>query len=208
MPQRKYPFVKGTCYHVYNRGHNKQTIFLSYNDYARYLTRLDEYLKKHPVTLLAYCLMPNHIHLLLSQDTEESIEKFIHRLHTSYTMYFNKKYERIGAVFQGRFKAKPVATDEYLLHVSRYIHLNPMDLSVKNRILNLNQYPWSSYKEYIKINETKRSFSKPERILNYFGSDIKKSKGKYKYKHFVEDGLKVINKSTLEVINNGNLPLL
>ncbi len=208
MPQRKYPFVKGTCYHIYNRGHNKQTIFLSNNDFTRYLTRLKEYLKKHPVTLLAYCLMPNHIHLIISQDDEEPIEKFIHRLHTSYTMYFNKKYERVGAVFQGRFKAKPINTDEYLLHVSRYIHLNPSELSSQGRTLSLSlrRYPWSSYKEYVK--DIKNIFSNPNRILNYFSTNHNTSSSKLKYKHFVEDGLKSMNPSLIGDISNGNIPNL
>jgi len=111
MPARNQVFIPNGYYHVYNRGHNKQPIFLHYKDYQRYLTRLKEYLKKHPVTLLSYCLMPNHIHLLLRQNGDESIDRFIHRLHTAYTKYFNIKYERLGAVFQSRFKAKLIESD-------------------------------------------------------------------------------------------------
>src|SRR3989344_6976488 len=101
MPQRKYHFVRNNYYHIYNRGHNKQDIFLSSKDYVRYLRRFKEYLTKNPVTIIAYCLMPNHLHLILRQDDDYSLESFIHRLHTAYTMYFNRKYERLGAVFQG-----------------------------------------------------------------------------------------------------------
>src|SRR3989338_7697833 len=149
MPARPQIFIPNGHYHIYNRGHNKNPIFLQTKDYQRYLKRLEEYLKKHDVALLCYCLMPNHVHLLMRQNGDESIERFIHRLHTAYTMYFNKKYERIGAVFQGRFKAKLIETDEYLIHVSRYIHLNPLEiLRAQGPALRLDKYPWSSLKEY------------------------------------------------------------
>ena len=206
MSARTAIFTAGGFYHVYNRGHNKQTIFYEAKDYQRYLKRLREYLEKHEVTVLAYCLMPNHIHLILRQDGDESIDRFIHRLHTAYTMYFNKKYERVGAVFQGKFKAKPIDTDEYLLHVSRYIHINPVELldtqpqglalSVK-----LEKYPWSSYGEYVenRLNPLCDSTI----IRNYFSNSP--MRGKTTYRSFVEEYLGISTSERLAEISSGNL---
>ncbi len=204
MNQRTIPFQPNSYYHVYNRGHNKQTIFLDYKDYARYLKRLKEYLKKHDVILLAYCLMPNHVHLLLYQKGEESIDRFIHRLHTAFTMYFNKKYERVGAVFQGRFKAKLIDTDEYLLHVSRYIHINPIELlHAQGRALNseLEAYPWSSYGEYVSARSTR--LTDPTSILNYFSGRSKSEKTTYK--SFIEEYLNDASADRLAEISDGKL---
>ena len=204
MSARPPIFTAQGYYHVYNRGHNKQTIFYDAKDYRRYLKRLGEYLKKHEVTLLAYCLMPNHLHLLLRQDGDELIDRFIHRLHTAYTMYFNKKYEKVGAVFQGRFKAKLINTDEYLLHVSRYIHSNPMELFHAQglaMILKLAAYPWSSYGEYLK--PLSMLLCNPTIILNYFSNSP--LRGKTTYRSFVEEYVGITNAERLEEISGGNL---
>lgn len=193
-------------YHVYNRGHNKQTIFYDAKDYQRYLKRLHEYREKHEVTILAYCLMPNHVHLLLRQDGDESIDRFIHRLHTAYTMYFNKKYERVGAVFQGKFKAKAIDTDEYLLHVSRYIHINPVEMfdSQPQGLalrLELERYPWSSYGEY--VDSKSKPISDSTIIRNYFSNSP--MHGKLTYRLFVEEYLGMTNPDRLAEISSGNL---
>lgn len=137
-------FIQGGFYHVYNRGNRKQDIFLHTKDYNRYLDRLKEYKNKHFISVIAYCLMPNHIHLLLRQDGPDPVSTFIQRLHTSYTMYFNKKYNQNGHVFESRFKAKIVGSDDYLTHLSRYIHLNP-----KGMVKKLSAYEWSSYPAYL-----------------------------------------------------------
>lgn len=150
--------------------------------------------------------MPNHIHMVLCQEDTESIGKFIHRLHTSYTMYFNKKYERVGAVFQGRFKAKIIETDEYLLHISRYIHQNPLEiLRAQGPALKLEEYLWSSYGEYTKKNCSK--FCDTEIILNYFHNSTLE-RGTLRYKEFVEEGLNELDQSSLESLSAGNFPNL
>lgn len=206
MSARPPIFTPQGYYHVYNRGHNKQVIFYDAKDYQRYLKRLGEYLGKHEVTLLAYCLMPNHIHLLLRQDGEGSVDQFIHRLHTAYTMYFNKKYDKVGAVFQGRFKAKKIDTDEYLLHVSRYIHINPVELFASHAqgpalSVELEEYPWSSYGEY--INPRLRPISDPNIIHNYFSN--LPLRGKTTYRSFVEEYLGMTSTDRLAEISGGNL---
>ncbi len=203
MPARQPIFSAQSFYHIYNRGHNKESIFLHYKDYSRYLKRLEEFLTKHNITLLAYCLMPNHIHLLLRQNGDESPVKFVHRLHTAYSMYFNKKYERVGSVFQGRFKAKLVDSEEYLLHVSRYIHLNPLEIvRAQGPALNsLLAYPWSSLKEY--ADASLPHISDPNILLSYFASRNKPN-SQQNYLTFVEDQLSIIP-DRLQEISDGKL---
>lgn len=195
-------FTHNGVYHVYNRGHNKQQIFLSYKDYLRYLKRLSEYREKHPVTILAYCLMPNHIHLLVRQDSEIEIAHFIHRLHTAYTMYFNKKYERVGSVFQGRFKAKAIEPEASLLQVTRYIHINPLELlRAQGPALKLESYEWSSYATY--IGHRTDTFVDPSVVLNLMGKNSESAP--IKYKELIEQSLPKTESDLLEDISNGNL---
>lgn len=203
MPLRRVIFLPNYFYHVYNRGHNKSIIFRNKRDYIRYLTKLKQYLKQHSITLVAYCLMPNHIHLLLRQNNDNSINSFIHRLHTAYTMYFNKKYDHLGTVFQGRFKAKLIEGDEYLLHLSRYIHINPLEV-MQNYNQKLEKYFWSSYREYIKSREKNR-LCNTKIILDYFSIKLKSTKRK-KYQEFVESYIKNVDNAIIKDINEGNLP--
>jgi putative transposase len=128
-------------YHVYSRGVNKALVFKTEKDYAVFLGLLKRYLSptasakpdrhKYPtyydkIELIAYALMPNHFHLMLHQlDDERALASFMRSIMTSYSMYFNKTYERVGPVFQSSYKAKLITNDKYLHHISRYIHLNP-----------------------------------------------------------------------------------
>jgi hypothetical protein len=123
--------------------------------------------------------MPNHFHLLLRQDTNKSISSFMHRLTVSHAMYFNKRYDRVGHLFQGRFQVKPIIKDEYLLHLSRYIHLNPLKLIGSNS--NLEKYPWSSYAEYLDT-DCKEGICKKEIILQQFNISYPSEE----YKKFVD----------------------
>lgn len=101
---------------------------------------------KKIVAFNAYCLMPNHFHFLLKQERDGGISEFISKLINSYTKYFNTKYKRVGPLLQGQFKAVHIDSDEQLLHVNRYIHLNP---SVAYLVKMLRDYRWSSYPEYL-----------------------------------------------------------
>lgn len=133
-------YAPESYYHIYNRGVNKRKIFLDGQDYRVFLNLLKRYLSKEEIKdtkgrlydsmfgqieLLAFCLMPNHFHLLVYQKDSEAMSKLIHKISGSYTLYFNKKYKRSGPLFQDRFKASQILIDEYLIHISRYIHLNP-----------------------------------------------------------------------------------
>src|SRR3989344_398883 len=167
---RKIPLATNQIYHIFNRGVNKNDIFFSQKDYNRFLAAAKHYIIKNskfsyekspvdnneandPVSLasgpkieiLAYCLMPNHFHFLIKQLVDDGITIYMRRFMNSYVHYVNVKNKRLGPLFQGRFKNVLVDSDEQLLHVSRYIHLNPL---VSNLVANLDDYPWSSYFTY------------------------------------------------------------
>lgn len=133
-------YVEDADYHVYSRGVNKQPVFIDEFDYLYFLEILKRYLSNEPkvsssrvtykhfapeVTLIAFCLMPNHIHLLVHQKNKDSISRFMQSVMTSYSMYFNKRHKRVGPVFQSRYLARRIDSEGYLHHISRYIHLNP-----------------------------------------------------------------------------------
>lgn len=133
-------YAEDSYYHIYNRGVNRQDIFLTDYDYTVFINLFKRYLSKEPVLdfkkreypwlyndlkLLAFCLMPNHYHLLIFQMSPTAMTKLLQGVSTSYTMYFNKKYKRVGPLFQDIFKASRISNDAYLEHISRYIHLNP-----------------------------------------------------------------------------------
>lgn len=147
MGERKTPFVAGEFYHLYNRGNSKQVIYRDPEDYLRFLQLLRiantdssfklKYLKDEAgvphsgvpmVAIGAYCLMPNHFHILLSPLTDNGVTVFMRKLATGYSMYFNNKYERTGSLFEGKFKAEWVGDDRYLKYLFAYIHLNPVKL--------------------------------------------------------------------------------
>ena len=207
MPSRNIikTYVADGYYHIYNRGVEKRDIFIDEQDCKLFLFYLKIYLSpkadilqvktsglrinryllhnlSQELSLLSFSLMPNHIHLLVKQYTRDGIIKLMRRLSTSYVMYFNKKYQRVGALFQNRYKATLVRTDHYLLHLSRYIHLNPMHV-VKSPINFLN---FSSYPYYLR--EKKSSWIKPDEILSYFKTTQAKDLGNLiSYENFIKE---------------------
>ncbi len=158
-------YAKNLYYHIYNRGNGKQDIFLNKEDYLFYIDRLEKAIKKHKVKLICYVLMPNHIHLVAKQQTDVPIYRFISSLHTSYSMYFNKKHQRVGHVFQDRFKQVIIENDNQLLYLTKYIHRNPVAAGIVNTITD---YPWSSFHEYTKI--TAWMFCDKDIIVGLLGS--------------------------------------
>ncbi|MBI2024200.1 transposase [Candidatus Giovannonibacteria bacterium] len=153
---RKEGFSNGEFYHVYNRGVDKRIIFIDNYDFGRFLQGIEEFntiepigsiyensfnnkskkmpLKMPLVNLVAYCLNPNHYHLILKQRENKGIEKFMHKLGLGYAKFFNNKYKRSGSLFQGKFKAKHINTNEYLLHLSAYVNLNSKAHRLGNRV--------------------------------------------------------------------------
>ena len=141
---RTYSEVK--VYHITIRGIDKQNIFLDEYDKNKFISILKETKEKYNYEIYAYCLMDNHVHLVI-YDKEQKISKIMQSIEISYVFYFNMKYDRIGHLFQDRFFSKKVEDREYLKMVCRYIHQNPL----KAGIGKTEKYRWSSYKEYIQF---------------------------------------------------------
>ncbi|QDR79539.1 transposase [Sporomusa termitida] len=145
MPREAREKSESGIYHLMLRGINKQNIFEEEEDRKRFLETLGTYKKLSNYMLYGYCLMDNHIHLLIKEQ-EESISQIIKRISSSYVYWYNQKYERCGHLFQERYKSEVVETDAYFLVVLRYIHQNPLQAGITQ---NVSKYLWSSYHDYI-----------------------------------------------------------
>ncbi len=214
---KKPKFVENQIYHIFNRGVDKRKTFLNNEDYFRFIHDLFEFNDKEIVSnvfyyfnkqtkemdfqyikekrkprkliveILIFTLMPNHFHLLLKQKKENGIVKFMQKLGTGYTNYFNKKYKRSGSLFQGRFKAVLVSDEAHLINLPFYIHTNPLELNYGSSTpidgLNvLENYKWSSFPDYV----GKKNFpsvTSREFLLEFFG-------GKKEYKKATKEWLK------------------
>lgn len=193
-------YVPNSYYHIYNRGVEKRTIFQDPQDYKVFLSYLKQYLSPNPpnisirksrksnnlhqeITLLAYCLMPNHFHFFVKQKNEKSIEKFMRSLTTKYVMYFNKRHNRVGGLFQSRYKAVKINSEKQFTYITKYIHRNPTGLAgmIPARHQKLSEYPYSSYSNYLgKINQ---SWVQPQEVLSLFSQ----SNPSLTYQFFVEE---------------------
>ncbi len=200
---RKQKIASGGIYHIYNRGVEKRSLFLDDRDYNRFIYNLAVFndikpalnsgrksiiglaekeiksiKQKRPlVNIIAFCLMSNHYHLLLEQEENDGISKFMNKLGVGYANYFNLKYQRVGPLFQGKFKSVLVNNEAHFLYIPHYIHLNPLDLvmpswregSIKEtkKALNfLNSYKWSSYGDY--TDKTNFQFLDKHILFEYF----------------------------------------
>ncbi len=199
MSIRKVNLVSGEYYHIYNRGNSKQVIFQDEEDYQHFIKLLFlsngefnfkfQFIGKNDiydfnrglrlVSIGAYCLMPNHFHLLVTQIEGGSISKFMQKLTTGYSMYYNKKYERTGSLFEGKFKSEHANIDNYLKYLFSYIHLNIIKLiqkdwkevGIKNKneaTDYLNEYKYSSYLDYLGIDRKENSILNREDLPDYF----------------------------------------
>ena len=165
MVQSPRKYASSNIYHVVARGVCHCIIFEDDKDRGRFLDYLDEVLKNNRGTLLAWCLMDNHYHLLLKVD-QARLSEAMKWLNSSYALYFNSTHERDGHLFQGRFKSEPVETDEYLLTVIRYIHQNP----VKGGIVPTCDFRWSSYRSYLgRCTAEHRQITSPDCGLHLLG---------------------------------------
>lgn len=198
MAIRKISFAEDEYYHLYNRGNSKQIIFQENEDYFHFIkllyisnqqknfairnlsknifqTKITEKL----VEISSYCLMPNHFHVLVKQTENGSISKFMQKVSTAYSMYYNKKYKRTGGLFEGRFRSQHVSSDKYLKYLFSYINLNPLKLIDKNwkekGIRNkrealefLQNYIYSSYCDYLGSNRPQSVILDRNLFMNYF----------------------------------------
>ena len=139
---------EGALYHVTCRGDNRERIFVDDADRQQYLLYLHRYRTQLGFHLLCYCLMPNHVHLVIETFSSAPISKAMLCVSTRYTQYFNKRHGRVGHLFQGRFHSRLIESDPDLLVVSRYVHLNPVKAEL---CATPQEYPWSSYAAYIGV---------------------------------------------------------
>ncbi|MBI2065460.1 MAG: transposase [Candidatus Zambryskibacteria bacterium] len=199
MSIRKVPFIQDEYYHVYSRGNDKRKIFHDHTDYNRfqkllYLANSDKNFRLETIKNVyeiergdrlvfigAYCPMPNHLHILIKQNSENGISKFMQKFLTGYSMYYNIKYERTGSLFEGKFKVEHLGNDGYLKYVFSYIHLNPVKLIYpdwkesglgdKKRVLSfLSKYTYSSFLDYIMINRPENAILDRNEFPDYFPS--------------------------------------
>lgn len=204
MSLRKVNFAKGEYYHIYNRGNSKQKIFRDKEDYLRFIALLyiantsDKFniydLKKYAnsdiyekeksdslVSIGSYCLMPNHFHILITEKAEGGISNFMQKLSTAYVMYYNKKYERSGSLFEGKFKSKHIDKDNYFKYLFSYVHLNPIKLiqkdwkekGIKNKteaIKYLNKYEYSSYLDFVEEERFQNKILDLKEFPKYFSN--------------------------------------
>lgn len=153
MARKPRTLIVGGIYHVTSRGNERQAIFRDDHDRKRFLERLANSAASHHVRVYLYCLMPNHVHLLVETPLG-NLDRFMGSLLTGYTVYFNRRHQRIGHLLQGRYGAQVVEGNEYLLKLSRYIHLNPVQVEdlqaqpLPERLRRLCEYRWSSFREY------------------------------------------------------------
>lgn len=211
MANRKVPFVIGEYYHLYNRGIDKRNIFSNQKDLNRFFQSMVEFNTVDPigsiyensfnqlggetskleqlVEFVTYCLNPNHYHFIIKQVQDRGIEKFMQRLGTGYTMYFNEKEKRSGSLFQGVFKSIHIDTNEYLLHVSAYVNLNDRVHQLEGRTPKLVE-SMSSWGEY--MDKKIKGICEKEIILSQF-------KNVDEYKEFALSSLESIIKRKQEL---------
>lgn len=185
MPYRTVEFTQGQYYHIYNRGAGKSKLFFVEDNY-RYLLQLTQrYIGKYGVSVIAYCLMPNHYHFLLMQLTGEPISKFINVLFNAYVQALNRQQSRIGTLFEGRFKHVCVDDWNYLIHLCRYIHRNPIKAGLVSRP---EDWTYSNFREWMGLRNSvlkddefiKSHFPDPEEYRTFVNDwqDEEKNMGK------------------------------
>ena len=193
---------EGAIYHLTVRGHSRGALFRDSGDRRRFLERLEQDVTEFGVRLYAYCLMSNHYHLVVETPLA-NVSAFMQSLQTSYHLYYNLRHRRSGQVSQGRFKARVVEGDEYLLKLTRYVHLNIVEtqqakgLPLRERIKELRAYPWSSYRGYIGRERRKSWVEYAPMLALLSGRGMKGGGG---YRRFVEAGLEEGDEEFLAVM--------
>ena len=186
MPRRLTTFISNHYYHIYNRGVNRRKIFFSDGNYKYLKGLLRRNVPKYEVNIVAYCLMPNHYHLLVMPRKDHNISKFVQSVFGSYTQSINKQRKRHGHLFQGRFRSVLINKESILLHLARYIHLNPVDAGLVSKP---SDWEYSNYHEILRNRNT--ILRDPTLVPNCFPSPLK-------YKSFVEEYLYIQSGSRKE----------
>ena len=161
--------IGGGLYHVITRGNNRRKIFRTHDDYVRFTSILAQQKAKLPFYLYAYCLLPNHVHLLIEMQ-DDPVSRIMQRVLTTYSQYHNRKYKKIGHLFQGRYKSILCQTDRYLGELVKYIHLNPVRAKMVRRP---ERYQYSSHRAYIGLDKSGLVDAEP--VLRHFGANKKRA---------------------------------
>jgi REP element-mobilizing transposase RayT len=150
------------------RGNERKPLFLDDSDHQKYLKYLRLVREETPYTLYAFCLMKNHVHLLIHDD-EQQLSQIMQSINTSYALHFNKKYDRVGHVFQGRYKSEVVENEPYFLSAVRYIHNNPVKAQL---VRDPESYRWSSYRVYLRSDAPYADLIDCDKVMNLFSTDM------------------------------------
>lgn len=183
MPRKPRVEVEGGLYHVIARGNNRQTIFHTDEDHKKFLALLAAQKAKLPFYLYSYCLMSNHFHLLMERQAE-AVGRIMQRVLTGYSQYYNRKYRKVGHVFQGRYKAVLCQSDKYLAELVRYIHLNPVRAKMVRKAEN---YAYSSQRPYLGLEPDGVVDVDP--VLRHFGA--RKTLARQRFAQFVAAGARL-----------------
>lgn len=167
MPRYPRKTSEKDTYHVMLRGNEKKRLFIDDEDRNRFIYILGKMKENNSYYLYAYCLMDNHVHLLVKEG-EDSISRTMKRVGVTYAYYFNRKYVRVGHLFQDRFRSEAIEDDLYLLSASRYIHNNPVKANI---VKTPGEYRWSSYNDYLVRNNTKMNLLDKEILLGLFSDE-------------------------------------
>ncbi|MDP4094737.1 MAG: transposase [Bacillota bacterium] len=176
MPRKTRLRAESRVYHVMIRGNERKNIFLDDKDHFRFIDTLRDKHKNKTFSIYAYCLMDNHVHLLINEGSE-GISHIMSRIETSYAYYFNKRYNRIGHLFQDRFKSEIIDDDSYLLAAVRYIHNNPVKAEICR---NPSDFRWSSYNLYFTKNSFMKEIIDRDFILGIFSKNTSAAKSQFK----------------------------
>lgn len=182
IPRKNRLWFPGAIYHTVVRGNHKDIIFKDTTDYFVYMKYLKMVCETHPFDLYSYCLMGNHIHLQIA-TLDDEIWKIMQKINWKYSMYFNRKYNQTGHLFQNRYYSKIMDSESLLLQTSRYIHLNPVKAGI---VQNPIQYEWSSYRVF--MGTMKNNLVKEDIILSYFQDSTNRNDklDRALYKEYVE----------------------
>ena len=175
MPSRRTPFLAHHYYHIYNRGVDRGKIYFSTENYLYFIQLLHNNLERYTINIIAYCLMPNHFHLLIMPELDDNLSSFMKSLLGSYSQALNKERERCGPLFQSRFQSILIDNETYLIHLARYIHLNPFEAGLAEAVA---EWQFSNYLDIIGLRPGKLKDTSlvPDRFLT--GDE---------YRKFVED---------------------
>jgi REP element-mobilizing transposase RayT len=189
--------IEGGLYHIISRGNYRQRIFSSRDDYLTFLLLLERQKAKLPFYLYAYCLMPNHFHLLIERR-DDSISRVMQRLLTAYSQYYHRKHQKSGHLLQGRYKAILCQTDRYLAELVRYIHLNPVRAKMARYP---EDFEHSSHRAYLGLDP--ESLVDAEPVLRHFGASKKMARERFTF--FVRAAMKVGHQKEFYRVEEGRI---